>query len=328
MRCAVDTGGTFTDLVVEGDGRLAHLQGPTTPDDPVEGILDVLGARPRDARHRPRASCSARGRDASSTARRARSTRSSPAHTARTALPRRREGHPRHPAVPRGRPHRALRLHAPATPTPYVPRALTFEVPERIGAEGEVVRPLDEAGAVARDRAAAPRTRSRRSRVCLLWSIVNPAHELRVGELLERAPARASRSRSRTSSTRSLREYRRASSTAIDASLKPLMTRLPARASRAALREAGFGGRLLMVTSQRRRARRRATSPPRRSTRSTPARRWRRSPAATTRRPTAAPRPRSSPTPAARATTSALVRDGRIPWTRETWLGRAVRSAT
>ncbi len=45
-----------------------------------------------------------------------------------------------------------------------------------------------------------------------------------------------------------LREYRRASSTAIDASLKPLMTSyLDSLDGR--LREAGFGGRLLMVTS-------------------------------------------------------------------------------
>jgi N-methylhydantoinase A len=33
-------------------------------------------------------------------------------------------------------------------PEPYVPRSLTFEIPERIGPAGEVVRPLDEAAAV------------------------------------------------------------------------------------------------------------------------------------------------------------------------------------
>ena len=31
-------------------------------------------------------------------------------------------------------------------PKPYIPRALTFEVPERIGADGSVYEPLDEAG--------------------------------------------------------------------------------------------------------------------------------------------------------------------------------------
>ena len=44
MRLAVDTGGTFTDLVVEGDeGELHVYKSPTTPDDPCEGLLDVLG---------------------------------------------------------------------------------------------------------------------------------------------------------------------------------------------------------------------------------------------------------------------------------------------
>src|SRR5690606_2667897 len=47
----------------------------------------------------------------------------------------------------------------------------------------------------------------------------------------------------------SLREYRRASSTAIDASLKPLMSRYIGGLTEA-LRTEGFGGRVLMVTSQ------------------------------------------------------------------------------
>ena len=45
LRLAVDTGGTFTDLVVEGDPRgLRFFKRATTPDDPVEGLLDVLSA--------------------------------------------------------------------------------------------------------------------------------------------------------------------------------------------------------------------------------------------------------------------------------------------
>ena len=43
MRFAVDTGGTFTDLVVEEDDGALHLfKSPTTQDDPVDGVLDVL----------------------------------------------------------------------------------------------------------------------------------------------------------------------------------------------------------------------------------------------------------------------------------------------
>ena len=34
-------------------------------------------------------------------------------------------------------------------PEPYVPRSLTFEVPERVAYDGTVTEPLDEAGVVA-----------------------------------------------------------------------------------------------------------------------------------------------------------------------------------
>jgi N-methylhydantoinase A len=39
----VDTGGTFTDLIVSGpDGRLEALKVPSTPDDPARAILEGL----------------------------------------------------------------------------------------------------------------------------------------------------------------------------------------------------------------------------------------------------------------------------------------------
>src|SRR5262245_14880471 len=42
MRFAVDTGGTFTDLVVEdASGALRLYKSSTTPDDPVRGVLDT-----------------------------------------------------------------------------------------------------------------------------------------------------------------------------------------------------------------------------------------------------------------------------------------------
>ncbi len=45
MRFARDTGGTFTDLVVEDDdGGLHMFKAPTTPDDPARGILDTVRA--------------------------------------------------------------------------------------------------------------------------------------------------------------------------------------------------------------------------------------------------------------------------------------------
>jgi N-methylhydantoinase A len=43
LRFAVDTGGTFTDLVVErADGSIDMFKAPTTPADPVAGVIDSL----------------------------------------------------------------------------------------------------------------------------------------------------------------------------------------------------------------------------------------------------------------------------------------------
>ena len=106
-------------------------------------------------------------------------------------------------------------------PAPYIPRRLTFEIPERVNAEGGIETALNEAA--VRAVLATLGTRGIEAiAVCLLWSIANPVHELRVGQLIEAVlpgmPYTLSHQLNRI-----LREYRRASSTAIDASLKPLM---------------------------------------------------------------------------------------------------------
>ena len=106
-------------------------------------------------------------------------------------------------------------------PDPYVPRRFTFEVPERINAEGGVEMALDEQA--VRDTLAGFADKDIEAiAVCLLWSISNPSHELRVGELIEEVCPGVPYTLSHKINP-ILREYRRASSTAIDASLKPLM---------------------------------------------------------------------------------------------------------
>ena len=83
--------------------------------------------------------------------------------------------------------------------------------------------------------------------VCLLWSIVNPDHELRVGELIESEwPGTPFTLSHRLNPI--IREYRRASSTAIDASLKPLMQSY-LRTLESDLREAGLQGHIFVATS-------------------------------------------------------------------------------
>ena len=45
---AVDTGGTFTDLVARVDGALARIKTPSTPDDPAEAVVTALRSLWRD----------------------------------------------------------------------------------------------------------------------------------------------------------------------------------------------------------------------------------------------------------------------------------------
>ena len=83
--------------------------------------------------------------------------------------------------------------------------------------------------------------------VALIWSIANPVHEQRIGEILEaRSPGIPYSLSHRVSP--SLREYRRFSATAIDASLKPVVQRNIAEIE-ARLRAHGFKGVLTFVTS-------------------------------------------------------------------------------
>lgn len=244
MRLACDTGGTFTDLVVEGPaGELRMFKASTTPDDPVAGVLDAISLAaeaqglPLDAflagvetlihgtTHAINAVITGR--------------------TARTAFLTT-SGHRDMLVLREGGRHEPFDFTV-EYPEPYIPRALSFEVDERIGADGTIVRPLDEES--VRAAAAAMRAAGIEAiAVCLLWSVVNSAHEERVGEILaEELPEAAVTLSHRLNPT--IREFRRASATAIDASLKPLMGRYLGSLSER-LVKAGFGGTLLVLTSQ------------------------------------------------------------------------------
>ncbi|MHB1810619.1 MAG: hydantoinase/oxoprolinase family protein [Solirubrobacteraceae bacterium] len=242
MRLAADTGGTFTDLVVEEGESVRLYKASTTPKDPAEGILDALSVAARDRGGAVEDLLGAAEVFIHGTTRAINAILTGA--TARTAL-----------LCTRGHPDMLLLREGGRTqpfnwsygyPDPYVPRSLTYEVDERIGSQGEVVRPLDEEAAIEAigklDGAGVESVA-----VCLLWSIANPAHELAIGELLERhlpgVPYTLSHALNPT-----LREYRRASCAAIDASLKPLMTAY-LHGLEGRLRAAGFAGRLLMVTS-------------------------------------------------------------------------------
>lgn len=243
MRFAVDTGGTFTDLLVErDDGTISMFKASTTPDDPIQGVLDSLQFA-ADGLGMEREALLGEG-----TLFIHGTTRAINAiitgNTARTAFLTT-AGHPDILVLREGGRTDVFNFSVPY-PDPYVPRSLTYEVPERILADGSVRDTLDEAavidviGRLKRDRVEAVA-------VCLLWSIVNPAHEERIGALLEEHLPGVPYTLSHRLNP-SLREYRRASSTAIDASLKPLMGAYM-RNLTSRLSDAGYGGRVLIVTS-------------------------------------------------------------------------------
>ncbi len=73
-----------------------------------------------------------------------------------------------------------------------MPRELRFTVPERMDVHGAVRRPLDE-GAVRRVAERLQALDIEAVAVALIHAYANPAHELRIGEILAELCARAQR---------------------------------------------------------------------------------------------------------------------------------------
>ncbi len=244
MRFAVDTGGTFTDLVFEDEtGNLHMFKAETTPHDPVEGILAaVLSA----AQSMSISTEELLGKGelfihGTTHAVNAIITEG----TVKTAFLTT-KGHRDMLVLREGGRLEPFNFSVPF-PRPYIPRALSFEVPERIASDGQIIESLDEEAVLEIIK----RMRDLRVEavaVCLLWSTVNPIHENRIGELLEMHLPEVPYTLSNVLNP-ILREYRRASSACIDASLKPLMSRYLGGLSDR-LKDAGFNGRLLMLTSK------------------------------------------------------------------------------
>lgn len=243
FRIAVDTGGTFSDVVLlDADGELSLAKAPTTPDRMFDGISEALRLAADDRglsleELLGRTAVFVYGTTAATNA-------IITGRTARTAFLTT-EGFPDTLVLREGGKLHPFDFRIPF-PKPYVPRRLTFEVRERVTSEGDVLIPLDRElmrTTLGEVRAAGVEAVA----VCLLWSIVNPAHEEAVAELLEEELPGVPYTLSHRLNP-IIREYRRASSAAIDASLKPLMQR-HLRQMRDDLEAAGFTGELLVVTS-------------------------------------------------------------------------------
>jgi len=108
-------------------------------------------------------------------------------------------------------------------PKPLIPRRLCYGVPERIDYAGTVLQPLDE----DRVRTIVKDARAQNVEavaVCLLHSYINPEHEKRVGEIFNEEIPGCFVSLSCELSPE-MREYFRTSTTVINATLMPIVSR-------------------------------------------------------------------------------------------------------
>lgn len=242
-RVAVDTGGTFTDLVVVDEGGSMTInKAPTTPGRVFNGILAALDVTASELGLSTRELL--RGTEIFLYATTLATNAIVEGKTARTAFLTT-EGFPDILLYREGGRLNPFSFREPYPP-PYIPRRLTYEIRERISSEGEVITPLDEGQALDQLQLA-KKAGVEAIAICLLWSFVRGEHEERLSDLIEAELPGIPYTLSHRLNPIP-REYRRASSTAIDASLKPLIQE-HLRTMEADLREAGFDGQLLIVTS-------------------------------------------------------------------------------
>ena len=216
-RLGVDVGGTFTDgvLINESTGEVRITKVPSTPDDPSRAFLEATGRILREAAVDPKqVSYIVHGTTVATNA-------IIEGKVARTGFLTT-EGFRDMLEIARQiRPSLYdLQFEKPA---PLVPRYLCFGIPERLDARGAVVTELDEEN--ARQAAITLREEGVEAvAVCLLHSYANPDHERRIGEILREELPDAAISIS-SDIVPEFREYFRASTTVINASIRPIIGR-------------------------------------------------------------------------------------------------------
>lgn len=129
---------------------------------------------------------------------------------------------------------------------PLVPRALRLTVEERMNAKGQVLLPLNER-MLERHIDFLHGQKVESLAICFLHSYANAAHEERARQMIAHALPDLSISIS-SEVCPEIREYERASTTLINAYVKPQMSTYLGR-MRSALSVAGFKGSLYLVTS-------------------------------------------------------------------------------
>ena len=205
MRVAIDTGGTFTDCVYLAAGELQVLKVFSTPSDPSQAVLDGLArisaGKALDVRHGTTVG--------TNTMLERKGARVAFVTTAGFE-----------DTISIGRQTRS-KLYDWFVPLPVclVPRPLRFGVPERVSAEGEILRsPTDEEleSLVNQVRGSGAEAIA----ISLLFSFANPETERRIEEALRPLGLPISASHRILPE---FREYERASTTVVNAYLAPRM---------------------------------------------------------------------------------------------------------
>ena len=129
---------------------------------------------------------------------------------------------------------------------PLVPRRLCFGVPERLDFRGDVLVPLDE-DAVRQVARQLGDESVESVAVCLLHSYVNPDHEKRIGDILRQTLPSVPVSLS-SEVAPEFREYFRASTTVINAAIRPVVSRYLENIQDR-VRGSGVSGELLVMQS-------------------------------------------------------------------------------
>ncbi len=203
MRVAIDTGGTFTDCVTLADGKLRVLKVFSTPADPSMAVLDGLqrmgAGQALDVRHGTTVG--------TNTMLERTGARVAFVTTA---------GFEDTIAIGRQTRSRLYDWFAPL-PVCLVPRELRFGVPERVSAEGEILRaPTDEELATLTEQVRLSGAEA--VAISLLFSFANPETERRVEAALLGLGLPVSASHRILPE---FREYERASTTVVNAYLAP-----------------------------------------------------------------------------------------------------------
>jgi N-methylhydantoinase A len=211
LRIGIDVGGTFTDGVAVDDGgrAIAHRKEPSTPPLVARGVLPAM----RQLVGEGELAYVVHGTTIATNAlieRRTGAVGLLTTHGFRDVLA---IGTQRRPD---------LYDVNQVKPPPVVPRHHCLEVPERVSADGSVLRPLDEE-AVARAARRFGREGVQAIAVCFLFSYANPAHELRAARILRETLPGVEVALS-SDVAPMIREYPRASTTAVNAALRPVLS--------------------------------------------------------------------------------------------------------